>query len=48
MRRSDLEIDGAEIVMVEICQKSKDSVPFGVCYRPSNAKMEYSLILRNA
>ena len=46
IRRSDLEIDDAEIVMVEICQKSKDSVLFGVCYRPPNAKMEYSLILR--
>ena len=43
-----MEIDGAEIVMVEICQKSKDSVLFGVCYRPPNAKMEYSLILGNA
>ena len=46
IRRSDLEINGAEIVMVEICQKSKDSVLFGVRYRPPNAKMEYSSILR--
>ena len=46
IRRSDLEIDGVELVMVEICQKSKDSVLFGVCYRPPNAKLEYSLILR--
>ena len=46
IRRSDLEINDAEIVMVEICQKSKDSVLFGVCYRPPNAKMEYSLILQ--
>ena len=46
IRRSDLEIDGVELVMVEICQKYKDSVLFGVCYRPPNAKLEYSLILR--
>ena len=46
IRRSDLEIDGAEIVMFEICRKSKDSVLFGVCYRPPNAKMEHCLILR--
>ena len=45
IRRSDLEIDDAEIVMVEICQKSKDSVLFGVCYRPPNAKMEYSELM---
>ena len=46
IRRSDLEIDGAEVVMVEISQRSKDSVLLGVCYRPPTAKMEYSLILR--
>ena len=37
IRRRDLETDGTEIAMVEICQKSKDSVLFGVCYRPPNA-----------
>ena len=46
IRRSDLEIDGVEIAVVEICQKSKDSVLFGVCYRPPNATNEYSIILR--
>ena len=46
IRRLDLEIDGAEIVMVEISQRSKDFVLLGVCYRPPNAKIEYSLILR--
>ena len=38
IRRSDLEIDGAEIVIIEICQKSKDSVLFGVCYRPTKIR----------
>ena len=46
IRRRDLETVGIEIAMVEICQKSKDSVLFGVCYRPPNAKMEYSVTLR--
>ena len=48
IRRRDLETDGTEIAMVEICQKSKDSVLFGVCYRPPNAKMEYSVTLRQS
>lgn len=45
IRRLDLEINGVEIVMVEICQKFKDSVLFRVCYRFLNVKMEYFLIL---
>ena len=32
--------------MVEVCQKSKDDFLFGVCYRPPNAAVEYSLKLR--
>ena len=47
-RRRDLETDRTEIAMVEICQKSKDNVLFGVCYRPPNAKMEYSVTLRQS
>ena len=45
IRRRDLEYDNMETVMVEICQKSKDNVPFGVCYRPPSADVEYSLKL---
>ena len=44
IRRRDLEYnDNIETVMVEICQKSKDNVLFGVCYRPPSADVEYSL-----
>ena len=32
--------------MVEVCQKSKDDILFGVCYRPPDAGVEYSLKLR--
>ena len=47
IRRRDLEYnDNIETVMVEICQKSKDNVLFGVCYRPPSADVEYSLKLR--
>ena len=45
--RRDLEYnDNVETVMVEICQKSKDNVLFGVCYRPPSADVEYSFKLR--
>ena len=47
IRRRDLEYnDNVETVMVEICQKSKDNVLFGVCYRPPSADVEYSFKLR--
>ena len=43
----DLENDdNIETVMAEVCQKSKDDILFGVCYRPPNAGVEYSLKLR--
>ena len=46
-RRRDLENDdNIDTVMVEVCQKSKDNILFGVCYRPPNAGVEYSLKLR--
>ena len=45
--RRDLEYnDNVETVIVEICQKSKDNVLFGVCYRPPSADVEYSFKLR--
>ena len=45
--RRDLEYnDNVETVTVEICQKSKDNVLFGVCYRPPSADVEYSFKLR--
>ena len=47
IRRRNLEYnDNTETVMVEICQKSKDNVLFGVCYRPPSVHVEYSLKLR--
>ena len=47
IRRRDLEYNNnIETVMVEICQKSKDNVLFGVCYRPPSADVEYSFNLR--
>ena len=47
IKRSDLEYnDHIETVMVERCQKSKDIVLFGVCYRSPSADAEYSLKLR--
>ena len=47
IRRRDLEYNNnIETVMVEICQKSKDNVLFGVCYRPPSADVEYSFKLR--
>ena len=46
-RTRDLEYnDNIETIMVESCQKSKDNVLFGVCYRPPSADVEYSLKLR--
>ena len=47
IRTRDLEYnDNIETIMVESCQKSKDNVLFGVCYRPPSADVEYSLKLR--
>ena len=47
IRRMDIEQDSLEILFCEIQQRMRDSVLFGVVYRPPGANMDFSLSFRN-
>ena len=47
IRRMDLEQDSLEILFRKIQQRTRDSVLFGVVYRPPGAYMDFSLSFRN-
>lgn len=47
IRRMDLKLDSLGTLFCEIQQKTRDSVSFGVVYRPTGANMDLSLSFRN-